>query len=87
MNSFPKSAAKHFCDKPMPQYLDPKTVLIFVRTLYSAGWDNASERFCFVVSVVRKIWTHVGILTDRCGMRPESLLCTAYDRLANQDES
>jgi hypothetical protein len=29
MDSFPKSAAKHFCDKPMPQYLDLKTVLIY----------------------------------------------------------
>jgi hypothetical protein len=37
--------------------------------------------------MLRKNWIHVGILTDRCGMRPESLLCTAYDRLANQDES
>ncbi len=29
MCSFPKSVAKHFCDQPLPQYLDPKTVLIY----------------------------------------------------------
>jgi hypothetical protein len=29
IDSFLKSAAKHFCDKPMPQYFDPKSVLIY----------------------------------------------------------
>jgi hypothetical protein len=34
MHSFPMSAAKHFYDNPLSIYLDPKSVLIIVRTLY-----------------------------------------------------
>jgi hypothetical protein len=29
IGSFPKSVTKHFYDEPLPQYLDPKTVIIY----------------------------------------------------------
>ncbi len=29
MGSFPMSLANNFCDKLLPKYLDPKTVLIY----------------------------------------------------------
>jgi hypothetical protein len=29
MHSFSMRPAKYFCDKPLPKYLDPKTVLIY----------------------------------------------------------
>ncbi len=33
INTDPMSASIHFYDKPLPTHLDPKTVLIYLRTL------------------------------------------------------
>ncbi len=29
ISSFPMRPAKHYCEKPLPNYVDPKTVLIY----------------------------------------------------------
>ncbi len=39
MRSFPMSATKHFCNKPLPKYLDPKqTYCLHPVALFGSGF-------------------------------------------------
>ncbi len=40
IDSFPLSVANNFCDKPLPKYLDSKTVLIYRPQMYGVVADS-----------------------------------------------
>ncbi len=54
MGSFLKSVAKHFCDQPILQILDPKTVLIYCpHPVYTYFQGNRSTRRCVAIYICK----------------------------------